>query len=199
MTNTNEQELQIYEVTNRTTGNTSYQPATNAEDACKQAGWLIGDCYVSIHKPRYKPIPDHEGLNLVKLPCLTCPYQYAECQKPPALDCPVRPQAPDIQEWLKQATKTRLCPFVGETLTKKDHNLGQKWIPIEQAIKELTPDPTSPPPQRPPGHLQKYPRCLYSLTAQGGRPLYVMSTRATLRGSPSSYLRKAPTPHLGRN
>ena len=133
--------LKIYKVTNRTTGEKSYQPATNAEDACKQAGWIIGDCYVNPQKPRYKPVPDHEGLTLVKVPCQICPYQYGECKKPTTEECPTQPTAPELQEWLKQAAQAHLCPYQGQDLNKKDYKLSQKWVTIEQAIKELAPKP----------------------------------------------------------
>jgi len=141
MSNNEHQELKIYEVNHRTTGDKSYQAARTAEDACKQAGWLIGDCFIVEQPPRRKPVPDHDTMLLVKIPCLTCPFQYAECRKPIAEKCPTQPSAPELQDWLKQAAQAHLCDYVGESLTKKDHNLGQKWLPIAEAIKELTPKP----------------------------------------------------------
>jgi len=139
MSNNGEQEVFIYVVTNRTTGEKSYQPATNAQDACQQAGWLIGDCYVVTLSPRYKPVPDHDPLVLVKLPCQICPYQWAECKKPAGGECPCRREMPDLKEWLAEVTKSHLCEFVGEELAKTDYRQGQKWLPIAQAIKELSP------------------------------------------------------------
>lgn len=139
MSTNNDQELKIYEVNHRTTGERSYQAARTAEDACKQAGWLIGDCYIIEQKPRYKPRPHHEPLVLVKIPCLTCPFQYAECLKPDSENCPTQPSAPDLNEWLKQATQAHLCHYTGKDLTKKDYNLSRKWLPIADAIKELSP------------------------------------------------------------
>lgn len=133
-----DQELQIYEVIHRETGVKSYQAATTAEDACKQAGWLIGDCFVVPQKPRRKPVPDHEPLCLVKIPCLVCPYQYAECIKPEDEVCPTQREAPELPEWLKQASQAHLCTFIGVSLAKIDHRLYQKWIPIEDAVKELS-------------------------------------------------------------
>jgi len=139
------EDCKIYELTLRTTGEKSYQAATTAEDACKQAGWLIGDCYVNPQKPRRKHIPDQDASLLVKIPCQTCPFQYTECTKPANQGCPTRPSSPDIYEWLKQAAESHLCDYVGKDLTKKDYNLGQKWVKLEDAIKELTPQPFSPP------------------------------------------------------
>ncbi|KKN21797.1 hypothetical protein LCGC14_0921770 [marine sediment metagenome] len=139
MRNNGDQELSIYEVTHRETGKKSYQAATTAEDACKLAGWLIGDCFVNPQKPKYKHHDKGESELLVKIPCLTCPFQYAECRKPGTEECPTRPKAPELQEWLKQATESHLCPYVGEALKKTDYNLGQKWLPMEEAVKELSP------------------------------------------------------------
>jgi len=137
MSKDNGNELKIYEIINQTTGEKSFQPATNAEDACKQAGWLIGDCFVRAEKPRIKPVPDHDSLVLVHIPCETCPFQYAECRKPATEDCPTRPSAPELQNWLKQAAEAHLCNYYGQELSKTDYQLGQKWLPMEQAIKEL--------------------------------------------------------------
>ncbi len=131
--------LKLYEITNRSSGQISYQPASNADDACKQAGWIIGDCYVFEQKPGRKPGPDQGTRLLVKIPCLTCPFQYTECKKPDTQVCPTQPTAPELQEWIKQAAQSHLCRFVGMDLTKKDYMLGQKWLPIEEAIRELAP------------------------------------------------------------
>ena len=137
MSNQSDTKLKIYEVTNRATGDKSYQPATNAEDACRQAGWQIGDCFVNEQRPRRKPFLHHDPLALVKIPCHTCPFQYAECRKPSAEECLVQHDAPDVTEWFKQVCQARLCPHVGCVLTKKDYNLSQKWLPEAQAIEEL--------------------------------------------------------------
>ena len=137
MSNNGDQQLKIYEVTNKLTGDKGYQAATNREDACKQAGWLIGDCYINAPKPKYQSVPDHEPLVLVKLPCQVCPFQYAECKKPADNDCPVRPNAPELNEWLAQAAEAHLCQYYGQELQKTDYHLNQKWLPMEQAIREL--------------------------------------------------------------
>ena len=132
-------DLKIYEVTL-----TATKAATNAEDACKQAGWLIGDCYVNEQKPRRKPSQTTNNRLLVKIPCNLCPFRYAECKKPPDNPCPVQPTAPELTEWLKQATQANLCHYIGKELSIKDYNLGLKWLPMADAIKELTPKPLSP-------------------------------------------------------
>jgi len=141
MSQNKDQELKIYVIVNRNTGEVVRQAASNAEDACQRAGWLIGDCFVREQQPRYKPVPDHEPLVLVKLPCQTCPYQWAECLKPPEQDCPCRREMPVLNEWLKEISKAHLCEFVGKELAKTDYRLGQKWVTIAQAIKELSPQP----------------------------------------------------------
>ncbi len=133
------QELKIYEITHRDTGEVSYQPARTAEEACKQAGLTIGDCNVRPTDPRYRHHRKGEPTLLVKIPCETCHYQYAECKKPAEADCPTRSQLPELVDWLKQAAKAHLCTHQGEGLTKEDYQKRQKWVPIEDAIRELTP------------------------------------------------------------
>ena len=140
--------LKIYEITNRTTGEKHYLVSDNAQDACKQAGWLIGDCFIVEQKPSRKPSSDNHTHLLVKIPCRLCSYQYAECVSPPGEQCPCRPDTPDLNEWLKQVAKAHLCPHVGEQLEKQDYDLSQKWVTIEQAINELSPQP-SPSPTNP--------------------------------------------------
>ena len=141
MSDNGEQERQIYEITHRTTGEKSFQIASNAQDACEQAAWAIADCYVMPQKPRHKPLPDGKTQILVRIPCHTCPFQYGVCTKPEDTECPARPEAPELQEWLKQAAEAHLCPYQGQELTKKDYGVSQKWVTMEQAIKELAPKP----------------------------------------------------------
>ncbi len=141
-------ELKIYEVTHKATGVKHYSVSTNAQDACQQAGWPIGDCFVYEQTPRRKPMPHHKFLTMVKLPCRVCLYQYGECVNPPGEQCPCRPDSPDLNEWIKQATKAHLCPHIGKELAKVDYDLGQKWTTIEQAIKELAPKLQRPPTNR---------------------------------------------------
>ena len=130
-------ELKIFELTNKDTGERHLSVSTNAQNACKQAGWPIGDCYVMEQQPRWKGGKHGDSTMLVKIPCLVCPFQYAECRKPLAEDCPTRPKAPELQEWVKQAAEAHLCNYVGQDLPKTDYHLGQKWLPMEQAIEEL--------------------------------------------------------------
>lgn len=137
MSETETQELKIYEVTHRVTGQKHYAVSDNADNACKQAGWLIGDCFIVEQKPKRKPIGDNHSALLVKIPCQVCPFQYAECRKPAEADCPTQPNAPELQEWLKQAAQAHLCDYYGQELSQTDYHLNQKWVPMEQAIKEL--------------------------------------------------------------
>jgi hypothetical protein len=132
-------DIKIYKVIKRETGEISHQAATNTGDACKQAGWLFEDCFVRESEPRYKPVPDHDPIVLIKLPCHVCPYQWAECKKVAGEKCPCQTLVPDFKEWLTEVTKSHLCPLVGESLAKTDYRQFQKWVPIAQAIKELSP------------------------------------------------------------
>lgn len=134
-------ELKIYDIINRNSGEKSCQPASTAGNACKQAGWLIGDCYIVEQKPRAGHVPNEGTQLLYKVPCLVCPFQYAECRKPATEECPTQPDAPELQNWLKQATQAHLCNYVGQPLIKKDHNLRQMWCPIDKALEALTPKP----------------------------------------------------------
>lgn len=137
MNTPNAKELQIYEITHRDTGEKRYQPATNAEDACKQAGWLIGNCYVVEVKPQRKPTAEYNETLKVRIPCQICPYRYAECIKPADEPCPVGTETPDFNEYLRHAAQANLCRYIGSELTKQDYHLHQKWLPLKAAIKEL--------------------------------------------------------------
>jgi len=139
MNETETQELKVYEVTNRETGEKHYSVSTNAQDACEQAGWQIGNCYVVEQKPKRSLDAETPSQLVVKIPCLTCPFQYAECIKPEEAECPIQHNAPELNEWLKQVTKAHLCPYVGVELKKKDYLLRQKWVTIEEAVRELAP------------------------------------------------------------
>ena len=137
MSKTEAQELKIYEVTNRNTGEKRFACGYSTQEACESKGWLIGDCYVIEQKPRTQAVPDKPPKLLYRVHCLTCPFQYAECRKPDNEDCPTRPSSPELQNWIKQAAEAHLCGHVGQELSKKDYNFGQKWVPMEQAIEEL--------------------------------------------------------------
>ncbi|MBA7675856.1 hypothetical protein ES703_84095 [subsurface metagenome] len=137
MNQLNDQELKIYEITNRSSGERHFAASYSVEEACKQAGWDIGDCFI-VHPPaRSKATEKGETRTLVKVPCEICPYQYGECKKPDTEACPTRREAPELMEWTKQAALAHLCPFVGEVLTKKDYQNHQKWLPLSAAIEEL--------------------------------------------------------------
>jgi len=131
-------ELKIYEVHNRSTGEKHLSVATNTQQACNLAEWQIGDCFIVELKPRRQPAPGQETLLLVTIPCQTCPFQYAECRKPPDKDCPCKPKTPDLQRWLVEEAQAHLCDFVGASLKIKDYNLQRKWLPMDKAIEELT-------------------------------------------------------------
>jgi len=141
MTTKEEAELKIYEVTHRETGEKAFKAAKSAQEACFKAGWLIGDCFVAEDKPRKKITPGRGTRMLVKMPCLTCPFQWAECLKPAEEDCPTRPTAPELQDWVRQAVEAHLCGYTGVSLDKRDYFLGQKWIELADAITELTSKP----------------------------------------------------------
>ena len=137
MSETEAQELKIYELTNKNSGEKRYVVGVNQQDCCRQIGWLIGDCFIREEKPRRKARGDDHSALLYKVPCLVCPFQYAECRKPADKDCPVQPNAPDLHEWLKQAAQAHLCDYYGQELSEKDYHFNQKWIPLAQAIEEL--------------------------------------------------------------
>lgn len=137
--NTNEgTEPKLYHVTNRITGERWLAITANADDACKQADWLIADCYVEEVTERRGHSKKGEPPLKVNIPCRVCPFQYAECKKPDEADCPLSLNTPELEEWLKQATTAHLCLHVGQDLTMRDYNLNQKWVPLPQAIEELT-------------------------------------------------------------
>jgi len=131
-------ELKIYEVTLRETGEKHYAVSDNAQDACKQAGWQIGDCYVNIQKARHRQGKNQKPETLVKVTCQVCPWQYAECRKPEDEECPVERDAPELEAWLKRITRAHLCKYVGEPMPPAQYFKQEKWIPLGEAIKELT-------------------------------------------------------------
>ena len=139
MSENNGENLSIYEITNRTTGSKHFVADSSPQNACEQLGWLIEDCYVNLQEPQSHWTKDKGILRLVKIPCRVCPFQYAECIKPPQLVCPVRPAAPELKEWLILVTDAHVCPHVGVSLSKKDYGLGQKWLDKHQAVEELAP------------------------------------------------------------
>ncbi|MBA7624109.1 hypothetical protein ES703_31513 [subsurface metagenome] len=130
-------ELKIYELTNRNTGERHLQVNLGQPKVCSRPGWLIGDCFVREVKPQRKARGDDHSALMVKLPCQVCPFQYAECRKPAQAECPTQPNTPDLTEWLRQAALAHLCDYCGQSLSKNDYHLGQKWLPMGKAIEEL--------------------------------------------------------------
>jgi len=137
MSDNGDQQLKIYKVYNRDTGETHHSLATNAQDACKLAEWQIGDCFVSEVKEQRGHGKAGDPTLKVKIPCEVCLYQYAECRKPFRELCPCRPESPDVNEWKRQAILAHLCDFVGQDLKIRDYNLRQKWCSLDKAIREL--------------------------------------------------------------
>ncbi|MBA7579300.1 hypothetical protein ES708_21170 [subsurface metagenome] len=137
MSQTLETEKKLYEITNRTTGHKQLSVSDNAQDACEQAGWNIGDCFVVEVKPKRKAGKDGHSDLMVKIPCQTCPFQYGECLSPAEVECPVSRDTPDIHEWTKRVLEAHHCDYVGVELSKTDHQAKQKWCSMEQAIREL--------------------------------------------------------------
>ncbi len=148
MTQTIDPNLKLYDVTHRETGEKWCAISDNAEDACKQAGWLIGDCFVVEVKPQRKTRKGNHSALMVRIPCQVCPFQYAECKKPAEADCALIHEYPCLAEWLKRATEAHLCSFIGAEMEKKNHELRQKWLPFEEAISELSAKALKSPPNR---------------------------------------------------
>jgi rubredoxin len=148
MTTNEAQELKLYEVTHRATGERHYAVDYNAQDACLQSGWAIGDCYVLEQKPITKLDKHERAILFVKIPCKVCPYQFTECNKVSDTDCPIRPETEDPKQWLNQIAKARICPHVGEDLGKRDYEKRLKRVTLDQAINELA-DKLPPPPPYP--------------------------------------------------
>jgi len=131
----------IYEVTNRTTGQKHLAAAIKAEDACQSLGWETEDCFWHLYRTVTGKYQEKPRFDLVAVPCETCPYQYAECRKPEGTECPVTSDVPDLNQWLQKISLAHLCDFVGEDIDKSHHQLHQKLIPFNAAIKELSPKP----------------------------------------------------------
>ncbi len=145
--NTSEaKELKLYKVTHRDTGEKYYAVSDNAQDACEQAGWLIGDCFILEQDPRFKPTPEVPPAALYHIPCQTCLYQYTECIKPTNAECPIQHTTPELADYLWQASKAHLCSYIGSSLKKKDYLTHQKWVILQEAINQLAaqPPPTTP-------------------------------------------------------
>ncbi len=149
MNNPEAQELKLYEVMNKNTGERHFAVSYNAQDACLQAGWLIGDCYVVEQKPLAKYHKKQLTRLLVKIPCRVCPYVFTDCNKPDNTDCPVRLDTQDLNEWLKETSKASICLYTGEHLSNRDYQIRLKTTTLAQAIKELSPKLPPLPPNSP--------------------------------------------------
>lgn len=141
MTTNHDTELKLYEITHRSTGERHFAVDYNAQDACLQAGWLIGDCFIVEQKPLTKFDKHERSILLVKIPCRVCPYQYAECHKPDDAECPTRPETSDLNQWLKETSNAHLCPYTGYALTTTDHQKRLKRVFLADAINELSAKP----------------------------------------------------------
>lgn len=131
-------EKKIYQVTHRSSGEKRIVASVAAQNACAGCGWMVGDCHV-YEIPGQRPhAPQGDNRLMVKVPCSVCSFQWAECKLPSGENCPCKPEVPDIYEWFRQVTKAHLCAHVGVDLVSKDHQLHQKWLPMEEAIKELS-------------------------------------------------------------
>jgi len=139
MSQTQETKAKLYYITNRATKKRGLAVSDNAQDACKQLGWMIGDCFVQEAHEHLRRRKEHGLEPLVRVPTLTCPYQYAACKRPKNTPCSLNQDTPDLPEWLRVAMQAHLCAYVGEPLYKKDHALQQKWVTIEEAVKEFAP------------------------------------------------------------
>lgn len=126
--------LSIYRVTNTETGDRRWTVAVFAEEACKALDWPEADCHVVRLDAKRHTRPDGVKGLMVAVPCLVCPYQYAECQKPPQEPCPTRSNAPDLKEWLAQVTAAHLCNHVGQPIFKGDYESCLMWLTLPAAI-----------------------------------------------------------------
>lgn len=129
----------IYRVTHLETGEQSYIASSAPLNACAGCGWQFGDCMVEAVQT-FDRRSSKEPLGVyVKLACSVCSFQYAECTLPLDQQCPCSPDTPDWKEWLIQVSKAHLCDHVGVELEHKDYHFHQKWLPMDEAVKELSP------------------------------------------------------------
>lgn len=138
MNNSDSTPKKIYQVTHRESGEKRYIASSAAQNACAGLGWLIGDCHIYEVEPQLHNIQSFKTTLCIKVPCGVCSFQWAECQLSPGYECPCSPTTPDVQEWARQVVKAHLCTHVGVSLLRKDYYLHQKWLPLEEAVKELS-------------------------------------------------------------
>ena len=129
----------LYEVTNRVTGDKRLTIANTAQQACELQDWMVGDCFVTLYRTLPGQYRGEKRSDLVAVPCEICPYQYAECAKPAGAECPVTSAVPDLIEWLKKISQAHLCDHVGVDMLQEHHRLHRKLIPFEEAVNALTP------------------------------------------------------------
>lgn len=134
------QRQKLYQITNRDTGEERTVVSDNAQDACSSLGWLTGDCHFMLVRGHFKAGKDGEGQLLFEVPCEVCNFQWASCDRPLGQPCPCSIENPDLGKWLLNVTMAHLCEFVGQDLDKKDHQIHQKWVTLDQAVKELCPE-----------------------------------------------------------
>lgn len=127
----------IWRLINKDTGEVAYVPARTVEGACAARSWALPDTYFELLEPVWKT--DHDGHRafMLELPCDVCPYQYAQCLRPPKEECPVHHNAAELKRWLKQITQAHLCKYVGKSLTHKQHENQKVLMSREEAATYL--------------------------------------------------------------
>lgn len=130
-------EKKIYQITHRETGEKRIVASIAAQNACAGLGWMIGDCHVYEVTPEMHSVEPFKTALCVKVPCNICSFQWSECKLQHGCQCPCSPTTPDVQEWTRQAMKAHLCTHIGIALFKKDYYMHQKWLPLEEAVREL--------------------------------------------------------------
>lgn len=126
--------LSIYRITNRLSGDRRWTVAVFAQEACKALDWPEADCHVVRLDTRHHTRPDGVKGQMVQVPCRVCPYQYAECQKPPEQPCPAWSRTPDLDTWLKAVSRAHLCDHVGQPIFKIDYESALMWLTLPAAI-----------------------------------------------------------------
>jgi len=124
--------LKAYRVTHREELKAKTVLAGTPEEAAKLAGYLIDDCHVEETEKYDRYLKGHGSQIMIKLSIRICPFQDAVCQLQDDLECPNRPDAPDITSWVKQATKAHLCEHVGDEITRKEWLGRYKWAKIDE-------------------------------------------------------------------
>lgn len=124
--------LKAYHVTHREELKAKTVLASSPEEACQLLSYPIDDCYVEEIQKYSRRLAGEGSQIMVKLAIRICPFQDAVCQLQDDLECPNRPEAPDITGWIKQATKSHLCEHVGAEITRKEWLGRYKWTKIAE-------------------------------------------------------------------